>query len=251
MQEVFKRYEKKYLLDRQQYEKLLAKLLPLLVPDRYSRYTICNVYFDTPDYALIRYSLEKPMYKEKLRLRSYGTPSSGDTVFVELKKKFQGVVYKRRVAMTLEEANAYLYRGVHPNISGQMMQEMDWFTGQYVLWPAVYLAYDRIAYKGREDAGLRVTFDTNIRCREKDVLLEEGDSGTLLLPEDKVLMEIKIPGVMPLWLAHILSELSVYPTSFSKYGTYYQKMIAGTHKYTIEPDWDALEFYHSNGGSLC
>ena len=226
-QEVFKRYEKKYMLNKEQYQMLLSRILPRLLPDEYGNYTICNIYFDTPDYALIRTSLEKPIYKEKLRLRSYGIPASSDTVFVEMKKKFRGVVYKRRVAMSLEKANGYLYQGIHPEVSGQIMQELNWFTERYSLLPAVYLAYDRVAYSSREDPGLRVTFDTGIRYRENQLTLEQGDSGNLLLPEHNVLMEIKIPGVMPLWLAHTLSDLSVYPTSFSKYGTYYMQKAAG------------------------
>lgn len=223
MQEVFKRYEKKYMLDVRQYQALLDRILPRLKPDAYGQYTICNIYYDTPEYALIRHSIEKPVYKEKLRLRSYGVPGAEDTVFLELKKKYDGIVYKRRVALSLAEAEAYLAKGVAPSKQGQIMEELNWFTSRYFLQPAVYLAYDRIAYQCREDANLRMTFDTGIRCREQEMGLGAGDAGKVLLPKDQVLMEIKIPGVMPLWLARTLSELQIYPASFSKYGTFYME----------------------------
>lgn len=227
-QEVFKRYEKKYILTPTQYVKLLEGIEGKVKPDKYGQYTISNIYFDTPDFELIRTSIEKPQYKEKLRLRCYGDkiPQPEDTVFVEIKKKFDGVVYKRRASMSLAEAEDYLYRGIHPEKEGQIFKELFWFTDRYALKPAVYLAYDRNAYTGIEDEDLRITFDTNIRCRENKVLLSEGNLGNAILPEDKILMEIKVSGRMPMWLSRLLSELQIFPISFSKYGTYFkQKMI--------------------------
>lgn len=229
-QEIFKRYEKKYLLSRQQYEIFKEAIGDKVIPDEYEKYTICNIYFDTRDYELIRTSLGKPVYKEKLRLRSYGVPEEQDTVFVEMKKKFEGVVYKRRASLTLKEAEDYLYRGIHPGKDTQILRELDYFLEHYRLYPAVFLAYDRIAYAGREDPELRVTFDTNIRCRESNLHLDSGSWGTNILPRDQMLMEVKIPGVMPMWMSRLLSELEIYPTSYSKYGTYYQKMCAGDRR---------------------
>ncbi len=234
-QEVFKRYEKKYLMTLAQYEALLPRILNKVRMDQYGDYTISNIYFDTKDYELIRTSLEKPTYKEKLRLRSYGEVGKEDKVFVEIKKKFDGVVYKRRVEMTLAQAEEYLYNNGNPKIDCQIMKELDWFTQRYPLEPAVFLAYDRKAYSGIDDEELRITFDTNIRYRETKLSLEKGGSGNLLLPPNLVLMEVKIPGVMPLWLSHLLSELEIYPNSFSKYGTYYKQnmhlLMKGKKKY--------------------
>lgn len=227
MQEVFKRYEKKYMLTAEKQQALMERIGEHLQADEYGAYTICNVYYDTPDYELIRHSIEKPLYKEKLRLRSYGIPGAEDKVFLEIKKKFDGIVYKRRAGMTLREANRYLEQGIRPKKDGQIQRELDFFCRRYDLRPAVYLAYDRVAYKGREDAALRVTFDSRVRCRQEHIALEAGDEGELLIPEDCVLMEVKLPGGMPLWLARALSELAIYPVSYSKYGTYYMNCVAG------------------------
>ena len=131
--------------------------------------------------------------------------------------------FKQNFKGKIVAEEAYLAKGVAPSKQGQIMEELNWFTSRYFLQPAVYLAYDRIAYQCREDANLRMTFDTGIRCREQEMGLGAGDAGKVLLPKDQVLMEIKIPGVMPLWLARTLSELQIYPASFSKYGTFYME----------------------------
>lgn len=230
-QETFKRYELKYLLDDMQYKLLRQCLQDKLKVDKYGMTTICNIYFDTPDHRLIRTSLDKPIYKEKLRLRSYGTPTKGDKVFVELKKKYKGVVYKRREIMELTEAEHYLYDGRPAGRTTQITKEIDWFLKSYNgLAPAMYISYDRIAMYGLEDPQLRITFDSNILWREEELLLECGIWGTPILCEEQKLMEIKIPGTMPLWLSHILDELNIYPASFSKYGRGYQQSIQGKTK---------------------
>ncbi|MGM9607686.1 MAG: polyphosphate polymerase domain-containing protein [Oscillospiraceae bacterium] len=223
IQSNFQRFEKKYLLTQVQYAALLDGMSPYLQPDEYGHYTICNIYYDTDNYQLIRESLEKPVYKEKLRLRSYGVPGNGDNVFVELKKKFHGVVYKRRVVMAASEALDYLSGVSRPSQDGQICHEIDWFLNSYRPTPKVFIAYDREAFAGREDPELRVTFDTNLRWRGSELDLRCGDYGERFLPEDQILMEIKIPGTAPVWLGHLLSETGVFPTSFSKYGTCYRQ----------------------------
>lgn len=195
--------------------------------DDFGRYTICNLYYDTDDYQLIRASLEKPVYKEKLRMRSYGVPSDQDKVFVELKKKYDHVVYKRRTAMKAVDAAAYLHGGVVPEQENQIGHEIDWFMHSYHPGPKVFIAYDRTAFAGLEAPDLRITFDTNLRWRDTELDLRAGDYGALFLSPDHILMEIKIPGTAPVWLAHLLSETGVFPTSFSKYGTYYMQNILG------------------------
>lgn len=224
-QGTFKRYEKKYLLSEMEYKQLRARLQDKLCVDAYGNTTICNIYFDTPSYQLVRTSMEKPVYKEKLRLRSYGTPQEGDTVFIELKKKYKGVVYKRREKLELNKAENYLYDKKPAMEDSQIIREIDWFLQFYSdIAPAMYIAYDRVAMYGVEDSELRVTFDTNILWREDTLFLEAGKYGNALLPEGYRLMEIKIPGTMPLWLSHILDELEIYPTSFSKYGRGYEQL---------------------------
>jgi hypothetical protein len=225
-QGTFKRYEKKYLLSEKEYRQLRERLQDKLSVDDYGKTTICNIYFDTPSYRLVRASLEKPVYKEKLRLRSYGTPKEGNTVFVEVKKKYKGVVYKRREKFELTQAESYLYNRKQAAIRTQITGEIDWFLTFYKeLVPSMYISYERVAMYGIDDSEVRVTFDSNILWREEELRLESGVYGSPLLPDGYRLMEIKIPGAMPLWLSHILDELQIFPVSFSKYGKGYQQMV--------------------------
>ena len=221
----FKRTEKKYLLTAEQYEALWERMSPYLEPDDYPLSTVCSIYYDTDDYSLIRHSIEGPVYKEKLRLRSYNVPGQEDPVFVELKKKYKGVVYKRRVQLPEREAAAWLNEGRRPAQDGQMLREIDWFLHSVRPRAKVYLACDRLAWRAKEDPELRITFDESIRWREDRLRMDQGGDGEELLPQGHVLMEIKLPEAAPLWLAHLLSELEVYPTSFSKYGTCYKNYL--------------------------
>ncbi len=223
-QNIFQRYEKKYMLNDGQYMRLTDRLSGRMQPDAYGKSTICNVYFDTPNRRLIRASLEKPIYKEKLRLRSYGVPAADTRVFAELKKKFRGVVYKRRIGMPLSAAETYLYRCGRPPAPCQITREIDWFLHYYQdLKPAMYLSYERTAFYQKEQTGLRITFDSNILWREEALSLSAGTYGQALLEPGQHLMEIKIPGALPLWLTEILDVLQIYPISFSKYGTAYMR----------------------------
>lgn len=221
-QEVFKRYEKKYLMSAEKERDFLKRIEGKMEMDKYGLHTICNIYFDTPDFDVIRTSIEKPVYKEKLRLRTYGVPKDGNhTAFVEIKKKFEKVVYKRRAVMSLKEAEDYLYRGIHPDLDTQIVREIDWFLKHTPVEPEVFLAYDRRAFAGVTEPEFRLTLDRNIRCRREGLSLLQGDAGEKIIGDDEVLMEIKIPGAMPLWMSEILSELEIFPKTFSKYGTYY------------------------------
>jgi len=224
MQGTFKRYEKKYLLNEEKFRLLQQKIQDKVKMDCFGRATICNIYFDTPDYHLIQASLEKPVYKEKLRLRSYGTPLKSDTVYIELKKKYNGIVYKRRIDMELSRAENYLEGKERPSKQTQITKEIDWVLSYYQnLAPVMFISYDRIAFCGIEDSNLRITFDRNILWRQEELSLESGVWGNSLLNEDQQLMEIKIPGAFPLWLSKLLGELEIYPISFSKYGRCYQQ----------------------------
>ena len=228
-QTVFNRYEKKYLMPEDVYLELRKRLEPWMQVDQYGLHTICNIYYDTPDYALIRRSIEKPVYKEKLRLRSYGIPTLDSTVFLEIKKKYNKIVNKRRIPLTLRQAYDYVERGIRPEPDSQILREIDFFLERYPLQRGVYLAYDRIAMYQKDDPDFRITFDQHIRSRRRDMGLEKGDSGEMLLPESFYLMESKIMGATPLWFAQILSELDIYPVSFSKYGNIYKSRYNGFH----------------------
>ncbi len=225
-QRIFNRVEKKYLLDKRQYAALRDRLGERARPDQYGMQTICNLYFDTDDYELIRSSLDKPVYKEKLRLRSYGVPDEGSIVYLELKKKFKGVVYKRRAGLLFSQAARFQPFHGDSGENLQILNEINWFIEFYRPKPKVFLAYDRVALYGREEPELRVTFDLNIRWRETELDLLKGDWGAPLLDTGRILMEIKFFGAMPLWLCQTLSELHIYPAPFSKYGVCYREYLS-------------------------
>ncbi len=223
---VFKRYELKYLLSSAEKEKILSAMAPYMELDSYGRTTIRNLYFDTDSFRLIRESIEKPLYKEKLRIRSYAKATPDSTVFVELKKKFRGIVYKRRIALPESEAMDWVSGAAHCKPNTQIVREIDYFMDLYSsLHPTVFLSYDREAYYSRDGKDFRVTFDDTILCRENALSLCNETYGTPILPEGTVLMEIKCYESIPLWMAHALSDIGLYKTSFSKYGTAYRNLI--------------------------
>lgn len=222
-QAVFRRFELKYLITPEQKAAVLEAMAPHMAPDQYGRTTIRNIYFDTPDYRLIRHSIEKPVYKEKLRLRSYRKADPNGEVFVELKKKYDHVVYKRRLAMKEPEALDWLSGRAHCPDGRQISREIDYFLSFYDgLRPTVFLSYDREAYCSGD---FRVTFDENILVRRDDLSLEAEPGGSPILPEGQILMEIKCSGGIPLWMTHTLTRLGIFRTTFSKYGTAYQNLI--------------------------
>lgn len=223
IQKVFNRYEKKYMLTRQQYEAIRQRMEPCMEEDQYGLHTIRNIYYDTEDDELIRTSLEKPKYKEKFRVRCYGEPNAESNYFLEIKKKYKGIVNKRRIVMKPQEAKAYLENGEKPKEQSQIFREVDYVWNHYQLMPKVYLAYDRIALFGKEDAEFRVTFDQNIRSRDFALTLEKDTETTKLLKDGYYLMEVKISNAMPLWFVKILTELEIHSTSFSKYGNVYRR----------------------------
>ena len=226
VQTVFKRYELKYMLTQEQKEKIVAAMAPYMEPDQYGRTTIRNIYYDTDTYLLIRRSIEKPAYKEKLRLRSYERAASDSTVFVELKRKSRQVVYKRRISLPEAQAVDWVAGKRHCGQNTQISAEVDYFLQYYkTLRPAVFLSYEREAYFARDGSDFRVTFDDTILCRQEKLTLDSEVYGTPLLPEGQVLMEIKCSGGIPLWMTRLLSEEHIYKTTFSKYGTAYKTVI--------------------------
>lgn len=220
---VFKRVEKKYQLAEEKKQEFLTAIEPHAIKDQFGEYTICNIYYDTEQDDLIRTSMEKPVYKEKLRLRSYGVPGAEDRVFLEIKKKYQGTVFKRRIALPFHEAAQYLETRKKPSEDSQILREIDYFLELYHPVPKLYLAYDRIAFTAKREEGLRITLDYRIRSRTEAVDFTAGDYGELLLPENEYILEIKSSTAFPLWLTEVLSKLEIYPVSFSKYGKIYSK----------------------------
>ncbi|MHC1681515.1 MAG: polyphosphate polymerase domain-containing protein [Clostridiaceae bacterium] len=236
--EVFNRNEIKFLIDSDVYEKLNLRLEEYMESDSHSKdgnlYTISNLYYDTEDNNLIRNSLMKPKYKEKLRLRAYGVPSENDKVYLEIKKKFNGLVNKRRTSIKLKEASEFIATCEKPELKNymnkQVLNEIQYLLELYKVEPKLYLAYDRRAMFGKDDKEVRITFDTNVRTRRYDLRLDAGDHGEQLLGEGKWIMEVKVEKNIPLWLTKLLSEYKIYKTSFSKYGKEYEKMLINNKK---------------------
>lgn len=220
--DTFQRIETKYLLEDFQYKALRERLQGMAEVDEYGETSILNIYYDTPQFSLIKASLEKPVYKEKLRLRSYGIPKDDTRSFIEIKKKYKGIVYKRRIGLDYKDACEYLNDGKELEEKSQISNEIDYFKAFYKgLRPAMAISYDRIAMAGITDPELRITFDENIRWRVDKLDLKYGNIGEEILKPGQRLMELKIAGAMSIEMAHILSDLKINKVSFSKYGRGY------------------------------
>lgn len=225
-QTVFKRYEIKYMLTLEQKEKILRVMQDYMELDKYGRSSIRTIYFDTDNYRLIRRSIDKPAYKEKLRIRSYGKAEHDSRVFVELKKKYDHVVYKRRLDMPCDIAFDWVAGRAECPKDTQISKEIAYFLNFYeTLHPAAFLSYEREAFFEKNGGSFRVTFDDTILFRTDELTLVSDAYGTPLLEDGKVLMELKCSGGIPLWLVKVLSEEKIYKTSFSKYGTGYSRLI--------------------------
>ncbi|MFZ9704187.1 MAG: polyphosphate polymerase domain-containing protein [Bacilli bacterium] len=232
---VFQRYEIKFLLTKEQFDRILVPIRRFMKADPYCRdgkpYHLRNVYFDTPDHQLISLSLLKPDFKEKLRIRKYGRRGDGThLVFLEVKRKVRGIVTKRRAALSLNEIEAFMLRGVMPDrqqyFDQQILKELLYITAVYDLQKAVFIEYDRLAFFDKKDEEFRVTFDQHIYTRYDDFDFESPKIGTTLLPKNQVLMEVKVGEAMPLWFAKTLARFGIYLNSFSKYGKAYEYSLA-------------------------
>lgn len=223
MIEKFNRREQKYVLTNEKYSLLLEKIKEFIVKDKYFKEIICNVYFDTENNDLIIKSIQKPIYKEKVRLRSYGVPNDDSEVFLEIKKKFNGLVNKRRVSITYKQAKDYIENDINPLPNSQIMKEIDYIFKRGKLKPKISITYDRQSYLAKDDLSVRITFDKNIKSRTDNICLDALDDGNFLL-DNGYIMEVKSLNGMPFWLINALNELKIYPTSFSKYGKIYTKL---------------------------
>lgn len=230
----FARKEIKFLLDIDQHEELMKTILEYMQPDEYCKdgkeYGIYNIYFDTSDDYLIRTSLAKPYFKEKLRLRSYYSPALPENgVFLEIKRKIGGIVTKRRVHMTFKQSQEYLTSRKRPPsrkyIYDQVFDELDVFLDHYLVTPKQYISYQREAFFGKDDSDFRLTFDRKITERRYDLSLDKPSYGNCVLDANQRIMEIKISNSIPEWLIHELSRLKIYKTSFSKYGKAYENYV--------------------------
>ena len=221
---VMKRYEIKYLLTKEQTKYLVEGLKGHMVLDQYGRTSICSLYYDTPNHRLIRESLDKPEFKEKCRLRSYGLAKPGKPVFLELKRKAYGIVYKRRIQTSIDEVNKFFNKNDVFSDS-QIEKEITYFRDYYEsLKPSCLIIYDREAYY-EPDGDLRLTIDYNPRYRLDDLNLSTSTDGKPLLDEGSTILEIKVQEAIPIWLSTLLSNGKIYKNSFSKYGEAYKREI--------------------------
>lgn len=220
---VFKRIEQKYVITEEQQAELFRRISKHMVKDKFFKSTISTIYFDNENNEMIINAIEKPIYKDKVRLRSYTTPGVQDDVFLEIKNKYKGIVGKRRIKMTLQEFKKYFEEGKYDE-KNQIMKEIDYLFKFYNLQPKLFIAYDRQSYASLEDKNLRITFDFNLRSRRNDLKLEDGDYGDSYFEDKKmVIMEIKSLNSIPLWFINALSDMKIYPGSFTKYGNIYKK----------------------------
>lgn len=221
---MMQRYEMKFILTKDQLVAFQDALKGHMEVDQYGKTSIASIYYDTPDYLLIRKSLEKPVYKEKIRLRSYGLANNNKTVYLELKRKALGVVYKRRIALREDIAEEFLN---HQEVSlkdDQVTREIAYFRDYLkVLEPKIMIIYDRTSY-AEVNGNIRLTIDENPRYRNDDLNLHTSMDGNLLLPPGSAILEIKVQQELPLWLVSILSKYKIYKTSFSKVGEAYKLM---------------------------
>lgn len=226
-QTIFKRYEIKYILSRAQYEAIMNDIVFHMIPDAHGHGHIQSLYFDTPSFLLARRSIEKPLYKEKLRVRSYGIASDDTDIFVEIKKKYEGVTYKRRICLSNRSATHFLQTNdlahlPEASFNPQIASEICYFVNHYErICPAFLLQYERDAFYSKESPDFRVTFDNNITWRHDNLRLDDSFYGESLLPPDTVLMEVKTATAMPYWFVTLLSQNQINRTSYSKYGNAY------------------------------
>ena len=225
---VMKRYEMKYILSPEQTEYFKESVKDHMKIDKFGLTSIASLYYDTPNYRLIRTSIEKPPFKEKIRLRSYGIATDTSPVFLELKRKAYGIVYKRRVQSTIPLVKKFFDCEGDICAGGQINKEITTFRDYYqTLVPACMIIYDRIAYF-QPDGDLRLTIDHNPRYRYEDLDLRVSMDGNSLLKDGYTILEVKVQQAVPLWLSSILTNGKIYKGSFSKYGEAYKHQLLRT-----------------------
>ncbi len=232
MSDVFKRIEKKYVINSFQHDELISRFNEYMRKDYYSRdgaYTIYNIYFDNDSNTMIHKSNMKPVFKEKIRIRTYDITDSEHCSFLEIKRKISKTVSKRRIAAPYGELEKFIYNNEVPSSltkkEKQIAQELSYSINQYNSYPKVFLSYKREAFYDKENDDFRVTFDKDIIYRYDNVNFSSGNYGKNILNQDSYIMEIKFENALPLWITRLLSELKIYPTSYSKYGEIYKNEI--------------------------
>ena len=224
---IIDRYEQKYFITNKQYDELISKIGNRLGKDKYFNERIYNVYFDNDNMDLVNRSMDKPIYKEKIRLRSYEVPNDDSIVFLEIKKKYKSNSNKRRIELRYSDALDYINGGIISNNS-QIMNEIDYCFKKHDLKPKINITYDRFAYYFKEDKDVRLTFDSNVRYSFDKLLLGDIEDSNILF-DSGYIMELKTFNGLPIWFMNVLDELSIYPVSYSKIGKIYTKIEGGVY----------------------
>ena len=226
---VMKRYELKFHLTKQQVDYFKEEILNHMKIDKYGLTTISSIYYDTSDNRLINRSIEKPFFKEKLRLRSYGDYRNNSPLFLEIKRKNEKIVYKRRIMTNIDKVNRFFLLDEEFGDT-QIDRELKAFKDQYGTLQAKYLIiYDRVAYY-QEDSDVRITLDMNPRYRVNNLEFKDLNDATPLLDKDEAILEVKVQHSIPLWLVEILTKGKIYQTSFSKVGIAHTREMAKKNK---------------------
>lgn len=221
--DTFERVEHKYLLTKHDANMLYSQIKDYIQDDMYPQYSLHNIYLDSSDYTMISRSIEGPQYKEKLRIRSYGDPDENSFIYVEMKKKYAGIVYKRRIQIKENELCDFLNGSL--TFDNQILHEIEYMEHIYHPSPKIFIGYDRRAFQGKYENDVRITFDTNIRYRLDHLSLHDDYPDEYLLRNDQCLLEVKVKDRYPLWLSHALTSMHLTRTSFSKYGTIYTNIL--------------------------
>lgn len=220
--DTFQRVEDKYRMSREEAREILEEMKGHIKKDFYFQYTVHNIYYDSKDAQMIISSLNRDRFKEKLRLRCYEQPSGDTMCFLETKKKYADIVYKKRITLSHNEAMAYMNHGIPHHVHNNTAEEIDFLKNYYDCEPKTMILYDRTCFSSISEADVRITFDANIRYRLDDINLTERGDETKLIGQD-VVMEIKAMDRYPMWLVEILSKRKLYKQSFSKYGMIYRQ----------------------------
>ena len=220
-------------MTKEQYEEIKRTIQDYMIEDEHGKSTVCNIYFDSSFYELISHSITKPFFKEKIRLRSYNIPDATTPVFLEIKRKCDDIVSKRRIQMSFENFENYMRNRNSIDIQNlQIKAELDYYFDRYNLRPTMYISYEREAFYQKDNMDFRITFDSSVIAREYDLNIASQNYGASILERDKYIMEVKTLGAMPLWLVKKLSQLQIMPCGFSKYGEAYTQLILKANDYT-------------------
>lgn len=226
VQKQFKRKESKYIVDKKVFALLELDLKKYMVADDYAQSTITNIYFDNDRFEMIQDAIAKKYGREKVRMRVYDTnPSENSQAFLEIKQKENKIGFKYRLTSTPLAVMNYVEKGlVDQTITDEKVtSKLLALRERYgTIKPKMYISYDRVSFKGKEDKKVRVTVDQHLLYRADYVDMKKGKFGNHLLDPNKLIMEVKVPEEQPIWLVELLEKYQIEKQSFSKYGNAYR-----------------------------